>query len=341
MARLGLAASLAIVLAGSFIETGYGRVPRASAGEAQRDIELFRTVVARVRAGSSYYEAMGLELRERRYPTASVFNWRPPLLYGAMAAVRPDAARAALTLLAGALLVLTIMAVRNGSTLAGIVALFIQLGAVVALLVPSAPLLAEAWAGVLIGLSLCAYRLHAWRAAAGLGLLALFVRELAAPYVLVSAFFALKEKRRSELVIWAAGAAAYVVYFAWHVFEVRALQQPNDLVHAESWLYWGGPAFLLHTLRTNAWLVVSPAWIPLASGLLALLFAACASPKTAVYLRATVIVYTAMFLVIGQPFNFYWGLLTAPMWGLAAAAGVDGLRDWLATAHARVGSSAR
>ena len=50
----------------------------------------------------------------------------------------------------------------------------------------------------------------------------------------------------------------YVAYYWWHPSRVRALQQPGDLAHAQSWLYGGGPGFLLRTLRTNTWLLVSP-----------------------------------------------------------------------------------
>lgn len=331
-ARIRLLAFLAIIVLGSVIDTNRTRVPAAPAAEAQRDIELFRAVVARVRAGMPYYEAMGMELRQRRYPTASVFNWRTPLLYTAVAAVGPRSARALLACLASALSVLTVVVLRTRSTPALMAALFMQLGALVSVAVASAPLLTEAWAGVLLALSVCAYQMRARRTAAGLGLLALFARELAAPYVAVCAFIALRDRRWDEITIWSVGALAYSIYFGWHFREVSALQRPGDLAHAYSWLYGGGPAFLLHTLRTNAWLLVSPPWIPSASALLAILLAACASPRTASRLRTTVLVYLAMFLIVGQPFNYYWGLLTAPLWALATADGVDALRDWLAIA---------
>src|SRR4051812_48624542 len=53
---------------------------------AADDGALFEAVVNRVRAGESYYAAMGNELRSREYPAGSVFNWRTPLLYIGFAA---------------------------------------------------------------------------------------------------------------------------------------------------------------------------------------------------------------------------------------------------------------
>jgi hypothetical protein len=335
-ARALLAAWIVIALTASLLEIRQTPVPAArSVRTAAGDVALFRAVMARVRAGEPYHRALAAELRPRKYPTASVFNWRTPALYRLTGFLYPDAVRALLVGLGGLVLVATgiAMKARSAPALAG--ALFLQLGAVVTVMVPSAPLMTEAWAGMLLALSICAYQLRAWRTAAFIGMLALFVRELAAPYVVVCALLAVRRRRWAEVTIWVAGALMYFMYYWWHVHEVWGLQQPGDLAHAQSWLYGGGPAFLLRTLRTNAWLLVSPGWLPSASFLLATLIAACLSGQTAPHLRLTVLTYLSLFLVVGQPFNDYWGLLTAPIWALAAADGVDALRTWAATARRR------
>jgi hypothetical protein len=340
-ARIILVALLAIVVAGETINISRLRAPSAATVEGPRDIELFAAVVARVRAGSAYYPAMDAELRRWRYPTASVFNWRTPLVYSTTAALGPAGMRAILVLLGFAALMLTIAVVRRHAALPRILALFVQLGAIVAVLVPAAPLLTEAWAGVLLAISVCAYLLGARRTAAGVGLLGLFVRELAAPYVALCALLAIQKKRWDEVAIWAAGAVAYAVYFGLHLGQVRALQRPGDLAHPYSWLYGGGPAFLLDTLRTNGWVLVSPRWIPAAPALLAILVAACAWPHAAPRLRATVAVYLALFMLVGQPFNYYWGLLTAPLWALATADGTAAVQHWLAISRRHSGEPVR
>jgi len=327
-ARARLVAVLAVVVAATLFDGGTrGRTVRV---EPQRDVELFRAVVAEMNAGSSYYEAMGSELRQRRYPSTSVFNWRTLLLYRTLALGPLAAARTALLAAAIALWVLTVLVIRRHSTLALIVAAVIQLGAVIAVAVPPAVLLTEAWSGVIIGLSFCAFRLRRWRTGVGLGILALFIRELAAPYVAVCALIAIRKRRWNEVVGWTVAAMVYFASFARHLITVRALHQPGDLSQASSWLFWGGPAFFVQTLRTNAWLYVAPSWLPLAAVLLGLLAASWHSGAP-LRLRAVTLAYLAMFLAVGQPFNSYWGLVTAPLWAFAAAAGVDALQTWWLT----------
>ncbi|MGD0276776.1 MAG: hypothetical protein ABSB79_12125 [Syntrophales bacterium] len=46
-------------------------------GEA---LNCYRSIVARIRSGEGYYQATYSELLTRGYPTASIFNWRTPLL---------------------------------------------------------------------------------------------------------------------------------------------------------------------------------------------------------------------------------------------------------------------
>jgi hypothetical protein len=283
-------------------------------------------------AGSSYYEAMGSQLRQRRYPTTNVFNWRTPLLYRTLALGPVAAARTALLGAAIALWLLTVLVIRRHSTLALIIGAVIQLGAVIAVAVPPAAFLTEAWSGVIIGLSFCAFRLRRWGTGMALGVLALFIRELAAPYVAVCALIAIRKRRWNEVFGWTVAAMMYFAFFTQHLISVRALHQPGDLSQASSWLFWGGPAFFVQTLRTNAWLLVAPSWLPLAAALLGLLAAACCSAGVPLRLRAVTLGYLAMFLAVGQPFNSYWGLVTAPLWAFAAAAGVDAVQTWWLTA---------
>jgi hypothetical protein len=328
-ARAVLAGLLGLVLASSVVEV---RRPVAApkAPVVTGDVDLFAAVVARLRAGERYYDAMGMELRHRHYPTASVFNWRTPFLYEAMASVPAPVARGTLACFALLLLVVTAVVLANRSVPALMAAGFVQIGAAVAVLVAAAPLLTEAWAGVLLGLSVGAYRLGARRTGAGVGLLALFVRELVGPYALVCGLIALRNRQWDEVKLWSAGFLGYCMYYIAHVHEIMAHGKAGDLAHASSWIYGGGPAFLLQTLKTNAFLLASPPWIPVASILLAVLVAACGWNRTPTHVRATVVMYVVTLMVVGQPFNTYWGLLTAPVWGFATADGVDALGQWLA-----------
>ncbi len=57
------------------LKSGFADAPYRGPG----DLALYRTEERRIRAGESYYEAANVELRQRGYPTRSLFNWRTPL----------------------------------------------------------------------------------------------------------------------------------------------------------------------------------------------------------------------------------------------------------------------
>src|SRR5437899_2145684 len=88
-----------------------------AATETQRrpgDLELYREIVKRVRAGEDYYSAAGAELRDRNFGARSIFSWRTPL-YAWVIGKPPSPLWAQGLLAAGALItmILTYAAVRR------------------------------------------------------------------------------------------------------------------------------------------------------------------------------------------------------------------------------------
>src|SRR5206468_12268143 len=71
----------------------------------------------------------------------------------------------------------------------------------------------------------------------------------------------------------------------------------------------GGPAFVIHTSQMNVWLFKLPAWVALLYLTASFLGLAWWSGPTAARVRLTVALYALAFLVVGKPFNGYWGLL--------------------------------
>jgi hypothetical protein len=205
-----------------------------------------------------------------------------------------------------------------------------QAGVLAALAVPSALVISEAWAGVLIGLSVCAFALGGSALAVPLGLLALFVRELAAPYCVVCTIAAAAKRRWLEVGAWLSGAGLYAGYYAWHVSQVRAHGLPTDLAHASSWLEFGGLGYLLGTVHWNAWLIVTPP--PVTALALVLIVAGTANPRAPLHVRATGAAYVAFFLVAGKAFDTYWGLVAMPTWALACGYGVETTGEAIRTA---------
>lgn len=294
-------------------------VPTVTAGTG--DVATFQAIVARLRTGGPYYATVGFELRRSGYPARDGFNWRTPLLLSAVSAVPDGVARGVLFALLLVLCCAT-MATERQSFTAVWTAVAMQVGVlVISVATPGAVVIGEGWAGVLVGISVCAYALRRTTFAVALGLLALFVRELAAPYCVVCTIIAASNRRWRELTAWISGACVYAVFYAWHLTQVWAHRLPTDLAHSSSWLEFGGLPFLQATIHWLGWWLVFPA--PLTTLGLVLIVGGIANARAPLHVRAASAAYALFFLVAGKPFNDYWGLMAGPTWALACGYGVQ------------------
>ena len=184
----------------------------------------------------------------------------------------------------------------------------------------------ELWAGVLVFLSVCALALERRRLGIAAGLLALFVRELAGPFVLICTVLAFRGRRRVEAVLWVGGLILYCFLLSYHAAQVHQRLTPAERV-GQSWLQWGGAAFVLDTVRMNEWLFKTPAWVRAIYLPLALLGLLGWRGETGLLMAVTAHCYCLLFAAVGQPFNVYWGLLDAPLLAVGVVAGPPALRD--------------
>jgi hypothetical protein len=329
VARLCAIVALAALLV-LFVATLFARIPTLSAealsvaSQGGGDGPLFAAVVARVRSGESYYDAMGAEMRGRGYPVASVFNWRLPALYVALSRVPSSMTVVLLGALGAATLVcFMIFFARRVSPEGTVLGLVIAAAAISTMASPACRLLSESWSGLFVGLSVVSYAWTLWVPAATLGLSALFVRELAAPYCAVCAVLAARARRKTELAVWLAGFGAFGAYYLAHVSEIRVHQPPGGLAHP-TWVQWGGLPFWLLTLQANEAFHVAPR--PLLAGLSVLLVSSLWAPAAPVHVRGTVIAYGLVFAVAGQSFNDYWGFVPGLAYAFALSYGPSGIR---------------
>jgi len=283
------------------------------------DVRTYREMVGRLRAGEPYHVVIGDELRRRGYSTREIFHWRTPLLMTTLAAIPDRASHDLLILLGIALIVMTDFTLRKHGLSIRVTAVVMQIGAALIVATPVAVVLGEVWAGLLIGLSVCAALRQRPLLATSLGMLALFVRELAAPYAVVSALIAVFRRRWAEVRLWGIGAIGYAAYYGWHVIQIRAHQLPGDR-SAPGWLALGGVAFLSSALRAQAWTNAAPIW--LISIVLVLIVASILDAASPTVLRATSAAYLGLFLVAGKPFDWYWGFLAWPTWAIASGFGL-------------------
>jgi len=302
----------------------------ATAVAPEGDLVSYQRIIERMRGGADYYTAAHEVLVADGYGTRSVFNWRTPAWPMLLAALPPGWGQGLLAglALAGLLLVYRMLREDGGVLVAGLsmLAVGLSLGGIAA---PSSVVFSEVAAGTLILVSVAAYG-NGWRVP-GLvaALLALFLRELAAPYVVVAIVLALREKRWREVRLWALGLVAYAVYFGWHCWMVSQQLGPMDRAYGDGWLQFGGLGFILATVGFNGLWSLGPLWLPavlLPLGLLGL----WAWPKGTLAL-ATAVVFVVLFAAVGKPFNYYWGALYTPVLmlglGWAAAAVWEAVRS--------------
>ena len=150
---------------------------------------LYRAEVHRVHAGENYYLVAAQELVARGYPTRSVFNWRTPLPMWLIAVMpAPVFGKVVLCLLGLALMLLAFEAVsrEQPNIYRGPLPLAVLLaGPLLPCLLGDLYVLPVLWAGIFIGLSVCAYGVDRPYLGAAAGLAAVFFRELALPYCLL------------------------------------------------------------------------------------------------------------------------------------------------------------
>jgi MFS family permease len=335
LARLPIAVRMGVLLAMLIFAAGLllaalatGPLPADPAAPLQGDAATYAEIIARMRSGDAYYDAAHDVLRANGYGTASVFNWRFPA-WATLLALLPSLGWAQILLGLCGLGALALVAREWRLTLglAGTaVAALLTTLSLGGLLAPESVLFAEVAAGVLILLSFAAYAAD-WRwLGVAAALLALFVRELAAPAVLVALLYAVRDHRRGEVIALLVGFAAFASAYALHVAAVLSRLGPDDLAYADGWLQFGGLGFLVRAAQFNGLFALAPVWLSALLLPLGLLGALAALPN----LRAALVLtmFVAAFAVIGKPFNTYWGALFTPLltvcmvWSLPALRGL-------------------
>jgi hypothetical protein len=333
-ARIVLAVSLALTVACVAITLsplGTNMVGRDRAGEG--DIAAYRAEIERVHLGEGYYEAAAAELAARGYPTRSVFNWRTPLpmwLIGKLPAVVLGKAILGILALAVMLMGFEALAREQGHGLGR------PLGYALLLTGPMMPcvlgglyVLPVLWAGVLIAASIGAYGINRRYLGVAFGLAAVFFRDLALPYCVLATGLAWWEGRRKEVVAWVLGLAAWCLFFSLHWLQVQPLIGPDAQAHEESWIQFGGMAFIIATTQMNAYLLLMPQWVTalyFAAGMLG--FAGWNTPLGR-RVGLSVCLYVLAFAVAGHDFNQYWGALCAPLWCFGVVRAPASVRDLL------------
>lgn len=288
--------------------------PKVRTSETQHsDLQLYRDIIARVRAGENFYHATADELRKGNYPLKPFFTFRLPTHATIYAVLGERAMIAIFWLLSAGLMVAWWIRLRNilpGPLLAA--ALVLVAGGLGGLLQPQTGLFHESWVAILLALMIALYRPERIWPAVLVGGAALMIRELALPMILAMGGLALLEKRWKEAGGWAAVVALFAIYMALHAYWASQVVLPGD-PPSPGWSAMLGLQFALKSIAKVTLGIRLP--IALASALLILSLFGWASVRAAWALRVAILLagYGAMLALLARTDTFYWALIAAPL----------------------------
>lgn len=325
---LAVLALLAATLLAACWPVGPAPAPKVRASVAeQSDLDLYRDVIARVRAGDPYYPAVAKELRKGHYPLKPFITFRLPTQAYAYAWLGEPVMVGLQILLAFAVGMLWWRRLGEKSPLwLRAVALFFLAAGMGGLVEPVTGLFHESWAALLMALALALRRPGHAAGAIVASAIALLVRETALPMLAMMGALALIERRWREAAGWAGAIALFAVYLAWHAAQVTAVVTPTDLA-SPGWQGLLGIRFALKAMAAVNAATILPYW--LASAALILSLFGWASVRTGWSWRVALLTagYGAMLALFARADTFYWALLAAPLSLMGIAFVPAALRD--------------
>ena len=296
------------------------KAPAASVSDLEDgDFALYARIAARVTKGEDYYAAAMDEQRRDHYHTSPFVVVRQPTLAWMQASIGINGVRLIEAMLVAACLALLQLRLRPLVSLPERLAALVILalgGAAVA--DPLAGLVHELWAGLWLTFALLAYHPDRWWPAVLAAGMALAVRELAVPFVLLWLVFALVTRRWAE----AAGVAALLALFAGgmglHFLAVEAGRQEGDLV-SPGWNGLAGYGLPLMALSRLTGLVFLPMMIAAPLAILPLIGWASLGGRIGLFAPMWFAGLATMIALFARPENFYWVQLGLPAYGIGLA----------------------
>ncbi|MFM5931420.1 MAG: hypothetical protein ACKOPQ_10960 [Novosphingobium sp.] len=284
-------------------------------GEKDNDLLLYRRIAERVAQGDDYYQAATELQRSSGYPVAPGFTVRLPTLAFVTAAMGPVGLVALNYALVLAALFFTFRRFAHepggdGVKLIGTALLLVGLST----LLPAEFLsLHEVWAAELMVLSFGLHRPDQgkWIAALLAAAAALFVRELALPFVLLMGALALWRGARTEAMGWAALVVLFGAAMIWHLGLAEAQIRPDDPV-SPSWLSLQGIGGWLYKVEHSSLLNVAPQVIAGPLAVLAVFGWTGWKSQAGLFGALLSAGYAVAFMIAGRYNNFYWGVIVVP-----------------------------
>jgi hypothetical protein len=297
--------------------------PSAAVPSEIGDFALYRAITQQIAAGAGYYRAAAAAQRAAGYPLRPFITVRPPTLAVVTAAVGMPVMRA--VLVAAVLLAVLVWwqrlrTITDPATLQAVIGTLI-IGSGLVAFISAAELVVshEVWAATLLALSWALHRpgtaLSCWLPSVLLATAAVLIRELALPFLLLMTAFAVWQRQWPQVGAWLAGIACFAVALALHAQAVAAVAVAADLA-SPGWANFSGWPFFVLAMHGATPLRMLPEWTsPLLVPLVMLGWVGWRQP-TGLFGALLFAGYAVLFMALGRPDNWYWGLLIAPLFGL-------------------------
>ena len=273
---------------------------------ARADMDLYRTINARVAAGEGYYAVATDEHRRTNYPTAPFVTVRTPVLAWTTALWGAEGWRGiAILLWVANILAWHAALAKRGTRFERMgAALIVALFGLVAL-IPEIATSHEALAGLALSLALA---LSERFFAAALRLLAL-------PFLLLWGALSLLQRRWRRAVALGAAVILLAIGIAFHAHAVAAARLPGDLV-SDGWQALIGPALPLYGVNLLTILQELPVWLAGPLGVLPLLGWAALGGRMGTLAFGWFLGFGLFVALFARLDNFYWMGLVVPAYGV-------------------------
>ena len=283
------------------------------------DMVLYHDIAAQVAGGKGYYAAATELQTAHGFPTKPFVTVRTPVLTWMAVTMGWQAMQAVLAALLGLAIALWYRRLEGAAASSeriGVIVLMLAGGAMASQLLLVAQ--HEVWAGILLSIAMLLRGGKHWLWALLCAALALAIRELALPFVLLALAFALVERRRNEALGWAALLALFAAGMALHAAAVAAAAAPSDIV-SQGWHALRGPGAVLQDLVDVSLITLFPDPLAYPLALLALLGWAAMPLKQARFALLWFLGFALMLALFARAQNFYWAIMLLPAWFMGLA----------------------
>jgi hypothetical protein len=285
------------------------------------DVELYRRITRRVAEGESFYVASLDEQRQHNYPTQPFVTVRPPTLATITATIGSPAGK----VVSGGLFIVCLALWLWRLEKAGVsipergLAMVAMAVFGITLFRDSAMLFHEVIAGLLLAIALALIRAEGkWWPVLLLAALALSIREMALPFVLLWAVFAAFDRNWKGVAAALGVVALFAVGMMFHAQAVAVHVLPTDL-KSPGWDAFNGPRLPFYAMAKLTALVLLKPWVAAPLAMLPLVGWLALGGRLGLFASLWFFGYFLMLALFARTNNNYWVLMVLPAYAIGFA----------------------